>query len=526
MVSLKGAVASVAQGRMLGPDRMRWEEIPSDKLGGRLAAITIDVESRRSDPPEVRRRAIFGRRAEGEFGIHRIIDVLAKHKLPGTFFVDFSMYYFDRVLLDETLEALAKRGCEIGLHLHWSQMPEEVRQTPDQLIGMASAYFATRTGKRPVAHRGGAYEIDKPIGAALRTHGYRAEYSYFRGALDSCSFYDFDPGNSLGRYGDFLVVPVTTYARPTNKLDVNTMPTDELLAALEALPFSTLFLHGMSFLKPWHDGARLTDIDADALARFEAACERLARLRTQVLTAEQLLARFGPPQAKESASPGSGSTQPPATAQDGCNMCGAPRLAAKEYNGRPNALCGSCRSLERHRVFYELCRRYFFRELGFKNKKLLSIAPAPCIMRYCFQDAKVTRADIRKMADADIELDITNMSSVAGASYDAVDLFGVLHHCYDDARAVAECHRVLKPGGILYVWVPARRNVYTKVNEVVKTNTYGDQALAQHRVGDYRVYGELGMVKLLSSHFVVKTYYATDPLTGKEDIVFVGFKEP
>jgi ubiquinone/menaquinone biosynthesis C-methylase UbiE len=44
----------------------------------------------------------------------------------------------------------------------------------------------------------------------------------------------------------------------------------------------------------------------------------------------------------------------------------------------------------------------------------------------------------------------------AGASFDYVDSWGVLHHTPDTPRAVAEAIRVLKPGGRLCVMVYAR----------------------------------------------------------------------
>jgi SAM-dependent methyltransferase len=51
-------------------------------------------------------------------------------------------------------------------------------------------------------------------------------------------------------------------------------------------------------------------------------------------------------------------------------------------------------------------------------------------------------------------------------SFDAVYSFGVLHHTPDIEAAVAEVHRVLKPGGTAYVMLYARDSV---VNAVHKT---------------------------------------------------------
>ena len=47
--------------------------------------------------------------------------------------------------------------------------------------------------------------------------------------------------------------------------------------------------------------------------------------------------------------------------------------------------------------------------------------------------------------------------SVADASYDAVFDFGIIHHVPDWRRALAEVHRVLKPGGRFYCEEVLRR---------------------------------------------------------------------
>lgn len=56
---------------------------------------------------------------------------------------------------------------------------------------------------------------------------------------------------------------------------------------------------------------------------------------------------------------------------------------------------------------------------------------------------------------------------VATGSVDAVVAFDVLEHLEDDARAVAEVHRVLRPGGAFLVAVPVDMRLWSAHDEAV-----------------------------------------------------------
>ncbi|MGH2967384.1 MAG: class I SAM-dependent methyltransferase [Gemmatimonadales bacterium] len=53
-------------------------------------------------------------------------------------------------------------------------------------------------------------------------------------------------------------------------------------------------------------------------------------------------------------------------------------------------------------------------------------------------------------------------------SFDAVYSFGVLHHTPDIQRAVAEVHRVLRPGGAAYVMLYHRRSIVYAVHRLLR----------------------------------------------------------
>lgn len=60
----------------------------------------------------------------------------------------------------------------------------------------------------------------------------------------------------------------------------------------------------------------------------------------------------------------------------------------------------------------------------------------------------------------DLVLDVRAMPEIASASFDAVFCSGVLEHVDDCHAAVAECHRVLKPGGVFLVGVPFNQKIH------------------------------------------------------------------
>jgi len=138
-----------------------------------------------------------------------------------------------------------------------------------------------------------------------------------------------------------------------------------------------------------------------------------------------------------------------------CPVCNSQFKKFMPYgriNPRPNALCPTCLSLERHRLIW----MYLHQQTDFFNTSLhvLHVAPEVCFMkrfekqhgdRYITTDiesplAKV-KADIHQLPFAD-------------NTFDAVLCNHVLEHVADDIKALQEIKRVLKPGGWAILQVP------------------------------------------------------------------------
>jgi 2-polyprenyl-3-methyl-5-hydroxy-6-metoxy-1,4-benzoquinol methylase len=83
-------------------------------------------------------------------------------------------------------------------------------------------------------------------------------------------------------------------------------------------------------------------------------------------------------------------------------------------------------------------------------------------------------------------------ASILG-SFDTVFALNVVEHIADDALAVANCHRLLAPGGSLIILVPAHQRLYNVLDR---------------ELGHYRRYTRGSLTKLLSNDFVdIKTWY-------------------
>lgn len=120
--------------------------------------------------------------------------------------------------------------------------------------------------------------------------------------------------------------------------------------------------------------------------------------------------------------------------------------------GTDNRLCPSCLSLERHRLLwlYLKQRTSFFND----SLKVLHVAPEqPFIKRFkALPNLSYITADLLSPL-ADIRMDIQNIPQPDN-TYDVVICNHVLEHVENDAKAIGEIFRVLKPGGWAILQVP------------------------------------------------------------------------
>lgn len=122
---------------------------------------------------------------------------------------------------------------------------------------------------------------------------------------------------------------------------------------------------------------------------------------------------------------------------------------------RPDAQCPVCGALERHRLvaMYFQNRRDLLHDIG----RVLHVAPerpVERILRDWAGEAYVS-VDLDEK-NAMMQADLRHMPFGSG-SFDCVFCSHVLEHVPEDRKAMAEMHRVLRPGGWAIVQVPVER---------------------------------------------------------------------
>lgn len=119
---------------------------------------------------------------------------------------------------------------------------------------------------------------------------------------------------------------------------------------------------------------------------------------------------------------------------------------------RDNARCPRCDSLERHRLLWLFLQREtdFFKQ----KHRVLHFAPEHCFNKQLnrLNSIEYITADL-DASRAKIHMDITNIIFPDGY-FDYIFCLHVLEHVPDDAKAMSELCRVIKPDGKVIIMVP------------------------------------------------------------------------
>jgi SAM-dependent methyltransferase len=135
---------------------------------------------------------------------------------------------------------------------------------------------------------------------------------------------------------------------------------------------------------------------------------------------------------------------------------------------RPNALCPSSLSLERHRLMWLFLKEKtnFFTD----QLKLLHIAPELCFMKIFenMENIDYISADIESPL-AKVKMDVHEIP-FAENTFDVVFCNHVMEHVDDDIQAMSEIYRVLKPGG----WAIIQSPVYMHLEKTLEDPSITD----------------------------------------------------
>lgn len=209
-----------------------------------------------------------------------------------------------------------------------------------------------------------------------------------------------------------------------------------------------------------------------------------------------------------------------------CNICETPfDLFLQFSTNGPKIRCPNCLSFERHRRLEWAYKLFIEQEFSFDNKEILSCVPSRYETEYLFKNAKKTTTfDIRPVDWFDMQLDITDMSSIEPQSYDAFVAIAVLQHVKNDHLVASQVHRILRPGGRCFFQASNFSNEPTKIASDIHQH-YTTEEYERYGVGTYRIYNSCDLIRLFQDLFLVKTFYGIDPITGASDFILCGIKE-
>ncbi len=134
-----------------------------------------------------------------------------------------------------------------------------------------------------------------------------------------------------------------------------------------------------------------------------------------------------------------------------CACCQQTYRRLLPHHGRPAARCPSCLSLERQRAIC-LCLRSSLN--GVPGARVLHFAPEPSVKALLAERPQLDYVSVDLYsADGMLRMDITQLG-FPDDSFDLILCSHVLEHVPDDAIAISEMWRVLKPTGTAVIQVP------------------------------------------------------------------------
>ncbi|VEN73028.1 hypothetical protein EPICR_100074 [Candidatus Desulfarcum epimagneticum] len=166
--------------------------------------------------------------------------------------------------------------------------------------------------------------------------------------------------------------------------------------------------------------------------------------------------------------------------------------------------CSGCGASDRERLY-----ALYMRKRGLKPKdKLAHFAPEPALLNYVKKNFKLQEhktADLM-MEDVDDHFDLCHECPYPDNHFDAFICSHILEHVSDDAKAMKELFRILKPGG----WGICMAPIHLGLDDIYENPDITDEAGRWRHFGQddhVRIYSKQGFIKRLeNSGFTVRQY--------------------
>jgi SAM-dependent methyltransferase len=190
-----------------------------------------------------------------------------------------------------------------------------------------------------------------------------------------------------------------------------------------------------------------------------------------------------------------------------CPICGYFGMFSVFGNPpRFDARCGKCNALERHRLFYLYCTRTGYLQ---PQHTLLHFAPEAPLVRFVKSAVGTYEtADISPDRNVTHRINI-EVTGLPDAAYDRILCSHVLEHV-DDAKALSELHRMLRPGGSAMILTPIVEGWATTYEN---PSVDGAQQRTLHfgQSDHVRMYGRDLRDRIRAAGFALAEYTAVEP---------------
>ena len=256
--------------------------------------ITIDVETSIggafAKPDKLRPvgadKRIYGQIGKREFGIPLIIDILNKHNLKATFFVEpFCSFYFGEKIIKEICHYILNRGHDVQLHLHpnyqifkcpdWQERAKRkelfpdiiAKYTLDEQINLIKQgkKILEKYGIKPIAFRAGCFGANLNTLMALKENDFLIDSSYNLSFLGkTCFIHSLHLTSHLSRFTSHPslltshISPLTSHVSPLTYLNDLT-----LINGIYELPITNCYDFKIGNFK------RLRTLDICAVSFYE-----------------------------------------------------------------------------------------------------------------------------------------------------------------------------------------------------------------------------------------------------------------
>lgn len=182
-----------------------------------------------------------------------------------------------------------------------------------------------------------------------------------------------------------------------------------------------------------------------------------------------------------------------------------------------NILCPNCGSTARERLVLEFLEY----TIEFAGKKILHLSPEKNIYNFIKDKAKVTTADLLpgfyKTVDGMVQKQDATNFTFTDESFDMVIGNHILEHIPDDAKALKEIYRVLKPAGRAILQVPYSESIPA----TLETKDIHDPALQS------KLYGQKDHVRIYAFNDYVQRLksagFAVEIIDAKSIADFAGY---